>query len=298
MSYLADGGSLQERDDVPDWAKSVFVTSADISPEMHVRMQSAFQESVDAAISKTINFPNRATEEDVRQAYMLSWELECKGITVYRAGSREAEVLTKGVGKEKAATAAPANEPTGQGTLVPRERPPVVSGVTERVRTAHGNMYVTINYDENGRPFEVFSALGKAGSSDSAQLEAISRLVSMALRAGVDPNEVVEHLRGITDEPVWDAGRLVRSAPDAVSLVLSRHLQRGGTPPPEELTTADDKSTAQLGLFARAHEEVDRSGSNGHPAGSGATCPDCSVGTLVHQEGCIRCPECGYNKCE
>ena len=224
MEYLAEGGSLQERDDVPDWVKEVFVTSADISPDMHVRMQAAFQESVDAAISKTINFPNEATKEDVTQAYTLAWELGCKGITVYRAGSREAEVLTAGADDgARTKTEEPASGPAG--LLVERQRPPVVRGITERVRTAHGNLFVTVNYDEDGRPFEVFAALGKAGSTESAQLDAIARLVSMSLRAGVDPSQIIDHLKGITDEPVWDSGRLVRSAPDAVALVLSRHLR-------------------------------------------------------------------------
>ncbi len=291
MNYLADGGSLQERDDVPEWAREVFVTSADISPEMHVKMQAVFQESVDAAISKTINFPNSATEDDVRRAYELSWELACKGITVYRAGSREAEVLTAGEAKDK--TAAP-ESPVDLGVLVERERPAAIRGITERVRTAHGNMFVTVNYDDEGRPFEVFAILGKAGSTESAALEAISRLTTMALRAGVDPNKIIEHLKGITDEPVWDAGRLVRSAPDAVALVLGRHLSLEGTPSVEDVAASEGKSTAQLELLAAPAQE----NGNGHSSVSSVRCPECSVGTLVHQEGCLRCPECGYNKCE
>ena len=291
MNYLADGGSLQERDDVPEWAREVFVTSADISPEMHVKMQAVFQESVDAAISKTINFPNSATEDDVRRAYELSWELACKGITVYRAGSREAEVLTAGEAKDK--TAAP-ESPADLGVLVERERPAAIRGITERVRTAHGNMFVTVNYDDEGRPFEVFAILGKAGSTESAALEAISRLTTMALRAGVDPNKIIEHLKGITDEPVWDAGRLVRSAPDAVALVLGRHLSLEGTPSVEDVAASEGKSTAQLELLAAPAQE----NGNGHSSVSSVRCPECSVGTLVHQEGCLRCPECGYNKCE
>lgn len=297
MNYLADGGSLQERDDVPEWARQVFVTSADITPEMHVRMQAAFQENVDAAISKTINFPNDATKDDVRQAYMLAWNLGCKGITVYRAGSREAEVLTKGTDERKDDKAV-VNVATG-GMLVERMRPPVISGVTERVRTAQGNLFVTINYDEEGQPFEVFTALGKAGSTESAHLEAVSRLVSMSLRAGVDPKHIITHLRGITDEPVWDAGRLVRSAPDAVALVLSRHLTQKDSASVQSLSESVTDASAQLGLFAPKEAQKPESRiDNGHHNISDPLCPECSVGTLVHQEGCAKCNECGYNKCE
>ncbi|MBI2165215.1 MAG: TSCPD domain-containing protein, partial [Chloroflexi bacterium] len=198
--YLAEGRSFQKRTDAPQWARDVFVTAPDISPEYHVRMQAAFQEHTDAAISKTINFPNEATVEDVQRAYLLSWKLGCKGITVYRAGSREKEVLTAGTAEKRAVA-------VGEGgRLLPRERPAAVHGVTQRVRTGHGNMYVTVNFDEKGSPFEVFSALGKAGGCDAGQLEAISRLVSMSLRAGVDAGEIIDQLRGITCCPAWDEG--------------------------------------------------------------------------------------------
>ena len=296
MEFLAEGGSLQDREEVPDWAKKVFVTAADISPNMHVRMQAAFQESVDAAISKTINFPNSATEADVEEAYMLAWELACKGITVYRSGSRDMEVLTAGSEKEKAEENLSVESVSHM--LVERPRPAVVQGITERVRTAHGKLFVTINYDERGHPFEVFSTLGKAGSSESAYLQAISRLATLALRAGVDPTQVVEHLRGITDEPAWDNGTLVRSAADAVALVLSRHLEgQGGS------AAAIGASTAQLGIFPSQNPDQRQEATpatNGHTKPEGATgarCPDCS-GYLVFQEGCQKCYDCGYNKCE
>jgi ribonucleoside-diphosphate reductase alpha chain len=300
MGYLANGGSLQDREEIPGWAKRVFVTAADISPEMHVKMQAAFQESVDAAISKTINFPNNATQDDVREAYMLAWDLACKGITVYRAGSRKAEVLTAGAGADARTASEEATFSQGDGrpVLKERDRPAVVKGVTERVRTAQGNMFVTVNFDDDGYPFEVFGTLGKSGGTESAHLEAISRLISLALRSGVDPGNIVDQLRGITSEPVWDSGRLVRSAPDAVALVLGRHNQPEGAHSPEDLAASAGDSTAQLGLFARADDQVGRSGSNGHGVTAGTSCPECSVGTLVHQEGCLRCPDCGYNKCE
>ncbi|MFL2746427.1 MAG: vitamin B12-dependent ribonucleotide reductase [Dehalococcoidia bacterium] len=298
LNYLADGGSLQDRDDVPDWAKRLFVTSSDISPEMHVRMQAVFQESVDSAISKTINFPNSASDDDVRSAYLLAWELSCKGITVYRAGSRDAEVLT--AGKEKDSSEENNVESTDNSNLKPemlteRQRPKVLSGVTERVRTAHGNLFVTINYNEEGKPFEVFASLGKAGSTESAQLEAITRLTTMSLRAGVEPSQIIQHLQGITDEPIWDKGSLVRSTPDAVAQVLSRHLLKNNS---IDVNTSSD--VEQLGLFVgdSTEEIIKESESSEEVLVKKLACPDCSIGVLVHQEGCLRCADCGYNKCE
>jgi ribonucleoside-diphosphate reductase alpha chain len=307
MEYLANGGTIQDRDDVPDWAKRTFVTASEISPEFHVRMQAAFQDSVDSGISKTVNFANNATEEDVRTAYLLAWELECKGITVYRNGSREVEVLTAGkeAGSEKAA------EAETRTHVKPRSRPAVMRGVTERVKTGQGNIYITINFDEAGTPFELFTTLGKAGSIESAQLEAVSRLISLALRSGIEPDEIVDHLQGITSDPVWDAGRLVRSAPDAVAFVLHQHLHDG-----PEMTMRDiasgvgSDSSVQLGMIppeamsAPALAPVATApgtATGDEPVLLGAlstvTCPECS-GFLVFQEGCQRCPDCGYNKCE
>ncbi len=293
MEYLADGGSIQDRDDVPDWAKRTFVTASDISPEYHVRMQGAFQESVDSGISKTINFPNSATERDVETAYLLAWRLGCKGITVYRAGSREYEVLTAGT--EQAAGDGEDAEDGPQ--MAARSRPAVMKGVTERVRTGQGNIYVTVNFDEDGRPFEVFTTLGKAGSIESAQLEAISRLISLALRSGIQPDAIVSHLRGITSDPVWDDGRLVRSAPDAVAFVLHRNLHDGAEVTRRDIASGrGDGAGVQLGMMDGRAEPAARPGPSEGFASS-VTCPDCS-GFLVFQEGCQRCPECGYNKCE
>ena len=287
MNYLAEGGSLQDRDDVPDSAKETFVVAGDISPEMHVRMQAAFQESVDAAISKTINFPNQATEEDVRSAYMLAWELGCKGITVYRSGSRDAEVLT--AGKESEETEGESNG-HGSPTLVERSpRPRVVRGLTENIRTGQGNLYVTINFDnESNRPFEVFCALGKAGSVESAHIEAIARLVSMSLRSGVDPEQVVSQLRGISDEPIWDGGTQVGSVPDAISIVLNKYITDKPAP---------DAPTAQIGLFPST--ESVGSADDVKFAGplTGKRCPECSA-YLIAQEGCLNCLDCGYSKCD
>ena len=238
------------------------------------------------------------------RAQPLTWDLACKGITVYCAGSREKEVLTAGTrdqdsaDQERHSHQEDAQPLTTPGGLIPRRRPTRVQGITERLQTGHGNIYVTIDFDDNGRPFEVFTALGKAGSSDSAQLEAVARLVSMSLRAGVDPEEVVAQFRGITDEPVWDHGVLIRSAPDAIAHVLARAigLERGSD------------VEGQLGLFhgqspATGVAELTPGGraaakanGNGNGRSGWGSCPECS-GPLVFQEGCLMCRECGYNKC-
>jgi len=226
MERLASVGSLEDLD-VPGWVKDVFRVSHDIDPRWHVRMQAAFQEYTDNAVSKTINFPHDATMEDVAEAYRSAYTLGCKGITVYRDGSKSEQVLSTGNGAQEseADDMADADDPDavkiiGLGHRVPRRRPRQIHGITERVRTGHGNMYVTVNMDADGLPFEVFGTMGKAGGCDAALLEAVSRLVSLALRAGIEPSEVTRQLRGITCCPAWDDGVLVGSGPDAVALVL------------------------------------------------------------------------------
>ncbi|MDE2801743.1 MAG: adenosylcobalamin-dependent ribonucleoside-diphosphate reductase [Chloroflexota bacterium] len=289
--YLSTGSSLQDSEETPEWVKDVFTTAPDISPEWHVRMQAAFQESTDAAISKTINLPNSATIDDVEHTYMQAWETGCKGITVYRAGSREKEVLTAGTSDTSTAIAEVSEQEEGHRTM--RSRPPRVSGVTERVRTSHGNMYITINFDGEGRPFEVFTALGKAGSSDQAQLEGISRLVSMALRSGVDPASIVAQLRGITDEPVWSEGTLVRSAPDALALALARVCgMEPGSPYGAQFALFSKESASGGVALPLAPSAPDVTPHLSH----WGRCPECS-GPLVYEEGCQKCYECGYNKC-
>ena len=297
MERLSESGSVRHADgDVPEWVRRLFVTSHDISPEWHVRTQAAFQRNTDNAVSKTINFPNRATTQDIADAYMLAYDLGCKGITIYRDGSKEGQVLSTGdtgkaSGEEPAAGLAPVQDPAAEDPLSPRPRPQEMQGLTERIRTGHGNMYVTINFDVGAKPFEVFTALGKAGGCDSAQLEAISRLASLALRSGVDVQEVIAQLRGITCCPAWDNGVLVRSAPDAVALALERQT----TAEPkrvDDLGTPDIQAT-QLKLIAGERERVGRA-ANGYMPRS--RCPDCNGG-LAYQEGCLLCVACGWNKC-
>ena len=297
MEQLAETGSLETLD-VPDWVKGVFRTSHDISPEWHVRMQAAFQKYTDNSVSKTINFPHNATTDDVANAYTMAYDLRCKGITVYRDGSKSGQVLSTGAtGKQDESDSGAALAEllgTGQsGYQTPRRRPQSIRGVTERVRTGHGNMYVTINFDEEGTPFEVFGNLGKAGGCDSAQLEAISRLVSLALRSGLDPKIVIEQLRGITCCPAWDDGTLVRSGPDAVALAMERHTSEAAA-----LPIQSGENGVQVKLLAE--------GGNGNGNGNGSKgsgyfqarkCPECNT-PVIYQEGCLMCVSCGWNKCE
>jgi len=295
MEQLAETGSLETLD-VPEWVKEVFRTSHDINPEWHVRMQAAFQRHTDNSVSKTINFPHDATLGDVANAYTMAYELGCKGITVYRDGSKSGQVLsTGGTGKQEASdSGTELAELLGAGQSgfqTPRRRPQSIRGVTERVRTGHGNMYVTINFDEEGTPFEVFGNLGKAGGCDSAQLEAISRLVSLALRSGLDPKIVIEQLRGITCCPAWDEGTLVRSGPDAVALAMERQTGEAAA-----LPIQSGSNGVQIKLLGEgAHGNGN--GSNGHSYQPARKCPDCNT-PVIYQEGCLMCVSCGWNKCE
>ncbi|MBA47009.1 MAG: ribonucleoside-diphosphate reductase, adenosylcobalamin-dependent [Dehalococcoidia bacterium] len=319
MEYLSDGGSLLDREDVPNSIKELFHTAADISPTYHVLMQSAFQESTDAGISKTINFPNEATLEDVENAYMLAWETKCKGITVYRSGSREVEVLTSGHDASNDKTREDLNKSENMlegvedflpqnsvnGYITPMDRPQELLGITSRVRTGRGNLYVTVNMAGN-KPFEIFTTHGKAGGNDAAMAEAVSRVASLCLRSGLDPKEVISQLRGITDIPAWDEGTLVRSVPDALATVLdkvisdeTKTLFSEGTQKSifsvEEKTTDDSQNIQSSILGVEAKEKVTVK----VPANNVAlpSCPDCEVGSLAFEEGCQKCYSCGYSKC-
>ena len=267
---------------------AIYRTAMKVSAEAHVKMQAVWQKHVTNSVSKTINLPNSATVQDVKDAYRLAWETGCKAVTVYRDGSKSMQVLETGATKEE--------DVSGEDHLkVPRQRPVSVTGVTDRVRTGHGTMFVNITFDDEGHPFEIFATLGKSGSSDSAYLEAIARLSSMSLRAGIDPEQIIDQLKGITDVPAWDGGTLVRSAPDAVALALSRHLTKEDS---RNNITSMVGNSAQLGLFPSSTTSLDSPDIPDTPdTPSGAKCPDCS-GYLLHQEGCLSCLDCGYSKCE
>jgi ribonucleoside-diphosphate reductase alpha chain len=277
MQEVARKGGVRDIAEIPEHIKRVFVTSHDITPEWHVRMQAAFQNYTDNAVSKTVNFPQDATMDDVAHAYMMAHESGCKGITIYRDRSREGQVLSI----ENGSPAAVEVEER-EGKRAPRERPTVTTGVTEKVRTGCGNLYVTVNFDDDGLPVEVFCLLGKAGGCASAQLEAITRLISLTLRSGVEMESIIKHLNGIRcPSPSWDRGHAILSCPDAIAGVLERHRAGVTVNPAPPVDTAKPKGKSNGG------------GEIGNLAGQ---CPDCG-GLLIYQEGCFFCQACGYTKC-
>ena len=298
MEEVARTGSVQGIPSVPEDVKRLFATAMEIPYEAHVRMQAAFQAHTDLAVSKTINMRNDAARDDVERAYLMAYEAACTGITIYRDGSKPTQVLE--------VSGARAAEAEGEPSVrTKRERPKTIRGITERMRTAHGNAYVTINFDEVGEPFEVFTTIGKAGSTDAAYLEAISRLASLALRSGVPAVDVVEQLRGITSEPVWDSGRLITSAPDAVAQALAVHAL-GVTEREQRLKAVYAAQPALPMHQGEATQQPPGGNGNGSSGANGVhipelmlglqRCPDCN-GPVLRQEGCIACPACGWNKC-
>jgi ribonucleoside-diphosphate reductase alpha chain len=273
MMKIAKKGSVSGMEEVPEDVQKMFVTAHDITPEWHIRMQAAFQKYVDNAVSKTVNFPNSATTRDIKKVYQLAYELGCKGVTVYRDGSREKQVLNIGSVKAKA-----------QQAIKPRPRPQMMQGTTMRVETGCGKLYVTINEDDQGL-FEIFAQMGKSGGCAMSQSEAISRLISLALRAGVDTDAILKQLRGIRcPAPLLAKGGVVLSCPDAMSKAIERHIKQkrdvGEEDIIEQATTLDN--------FIDKRE-----GSN-----VVGVCPDCG-GPLIFEEGCSKCinPGCGYTKC-
>jgi ribonucleoside-diphosphate reductase alpha chain len=281
MQKLADGTHLSDIEGVPEDIKEIFVTAHEITPDWHVRMQSAFQKFTDNAVSKTVNFPKDATREDVANVYLQAYEEGLKGITIYRDGSREGQVLTTGKEKKIEAPAAPV-----ETSRTPRQRAKVTTGITEKVTTGCGNIYITVNSDDQGI-CEVFSHLGKSGGCAAAQLEATCRLISNMLRAGIDVDTVVKQLKGIRCPSIaWENGKSVLSCADAIATVL------------EKFTSAAKASNGNgNGNGHNGHEtEKSQVQDNGLVKNTAGQCPECA-NLLVYQEGCFVCPGCGYTKC-
>ena len=278
IARVAKQGNVQGIEEIPEELRKVFVTAYEVTPEWHIRMQAAFQEFTDNAVSKTVNFPKEATREDIREVYMLAYELGCKGVTVYRAGSREGEVLQVGTEQKKEEQTA-----SGRPHPSPRRRPTVTRGQTIRIKTGCGTLYVTINEDDQGI-CEVFTTIGKAGGCAGAFSEATARLISLSLRSGVEPMQIVKQLKGIRcPHPIWQDGQQVLSCPDAIAQVLEQYVKQNGVKDSELPNPAPVVNPVM----------IDRS----QPAVfSGATCPDCG-GTMVEESGCSTCLDCGFSRC-
>jgi ribonucleoside-diphosphate reductase alpha chain len=259
MDQVARKGTIHTLEEIPEDVRRVFVTAHDVSPEWHIRMQAAFQEYTDNAVSKTVNLPRDATVEKVRNVYDLAFELGCKGVTIYRDGSKENQVLSFGDKKELAERL--------MGAVL--DRPETLFGFTTKTKTGYGHLYVTVTEYE-GRPFEVFATIGKSGRSTTAKTEAIGRLVSLALRAGVTVDKIVDQLKGIGGEhPIFQDGGLVLSIPDAIARVLEKRYLTGENAPKFRKT--------EYSLL-------------------GEKCPECGQ-VVSFEEGCMICHFCGFNKC-
>lgn len=311
MREIAAHGTIHDMRNIPEDIRRVFVTAHDIDPVWHIKIQAAFQRHTDNAVSKTVNFANTATKEDVSNVYMLAYKLGCKGVTIYRDGSRESQVLNIGsVNKEKSEEAAIAAAPTCEAceSLTPRVRPDVTMGVTEKVKIGCGNLYITVNSDENGI-CEVFTNLGRAGGCPS-QSEATSRLISIALRAGVDITEIIEQLRGIRcHSTLRQKGLKVLSCPDAIGRALERYMnfniEHKDIKTIDELTVEIEEKGSCIGNCslcatpchaATAEEGKVEYDAFRNPNSHMKNCPECGS-TIQHEGGCVICRNCGYSKC-
>ncbi|TLZ74721.1 MAG: TSCPD domain-containing protein, partial [Methanobacteriota archaeon] len=242
----------------------------------------------------TINLSREATVEDVKKAYLLAYDLHCKGITVYRDGSREDQVLNIGVVEAEKPKEVRVEVPPEPAALRPRARPDVITGRTQKILTGYGALYVTVNEDEKGL-FEVFAQIGRGGGYTASFTEGIARLVSLCLRSGVPVDEIIDQLEGIRSPRIAvDHGERVYSIPDAIAKAIKRHIgmQKTGVQPPVE--TFDELGGAvetdiELEKESRDAAELLRKGLN-------PECPECGK-PLVFEEGCVKCHACGYSEC-
>lgn len=322
LEGVIEKGSIQHLENLPKELRDVFVVAMDISGEDHMKMQAAFQRHVDNSISKTINFPNSATKEEIAQSFVSAWKLGCKSATVYRDGSRVIQVLNIGNGENAVSTT---EDPTKQmqkqtqemiesstqqqvqeikenqtqqktsstfkeaTRIIPRERPDVMAGKTYRMKTGYGNLYVTINNDEKGVPFEIFATIGKSGGFFQEQSEAICRLISLALRSGVAAQEVTDDLKGIRGPmPVFTDKGTVLSLPDALGKILEQHVT--ATQEVQEVISRPEKQEV-LPFVGTPSTKMEMADFGFMPG-----CPDCGA-QLLMQEGCISCKSCGFSRC-
>jgi ribonucleoside-diphosphate reductase alpha chain len=263
MKKIAERGTVKDIEEVPEDIRRLFVTAHDITPEDHIRMQAAFQKHTDNAVSKTVNFGHEATREDVSTVYRLAYELDCKGVTIYRDGSRDNQVLS--VDKKEESEAEKTARAESRKKRRKRERPRALAGATYQMETGCGHLYVTINEDEKGL-FELFTTMGKAGGCASSQCEALGRLVSLAWRSGMAARQTVKQMIGITcHKPSGFGGSRITSCADAVAKAIQMHM-----------LTEDEEPDCY-------HHD-------------GGACPDCG-GPIEHEGGCCVCHACGYSEC-
>jgi ribonucleoside-diphosphate reductase alpha chain len=321
------GGSIQDLKKIPNDVKKIFVTSRDISPEWDLKIQAVFQKYTDNAVSKTINFKNSAEKKDIAEVYQKAYELSCKGVTVYRDGCKDLQVLKTGEASQNKPTEDKKTEvQNAKQILKPRPRPEVVRGSTYELKTTYGGLYVTINNDEEGNPFEVFATIGKSGGFFAAESEAICRLISLALRSGIPAAQVMKQLFGIRGPmPSWTKKGTILSIPDAIAKILSEHVKKDQTKLPlgyqnnSKINLKESKIKSQdqikleevLNNLKKSEEKKefksevkenhsslleDKNLSSIADRGFAPECPDCG-GILEFGEGCMTCRACGYSKC-
>ncbi len=272
MEKVAKTNSIQHMDEIPEDVKKIFVTAHDIAPEWHIKMQAAFQKSVDNAVSKTVNFKNSATVDEVKKVFNLAYKLNCKGVTIYRDGSRSEQVLSTSSSEED----------KKREVKTKRPRPKITYGTTEKTKIGCGKLYITINSDDKGIN-EVFTTTGKGGGCH-AQSEAISRLASLAIRSGVALEEVIDQLRGIRCEAAMirkDVHNL--SCPDAIGRALEKYDE-------EEVK---NKFNLEAEIRKEKSPEIDK---KVEPYDNGSVCPECGH-ELEHEGGCVVCRNCGWSHC-
>lgn len=292
MRYLAEGGHLADRPEVPQWVKDVFVTAHEIEPEWHVRMQAAFQEFVDNAVSKTINFPNEATVDDVRLAYELAYRTGCKGITIYRDGSRALQVLkhAEKTDAEAAVEAAQALVATHAGPIR-RKLSDERAAITHKFRVGEQEGYMTVGLFEDGTPGEVFINVNKQGSTVSGLMDTVAMLTSYALQYGVPLAELASKLKNTRFEPSGPTNN--KQIPIATSIVdyvfrwLELKFDGRAAAQPTLIPAAEVADSRGVDLYTEKYPDA---------VASGVGCPDCGA-VLFYGEGCLLCRNCGYNKC-
>ncbi|MDD3692752.1 MAG: vitamin B12-dependent ribonucleotide reductase [Oscillospiraceae bacterium] len=277
MKEIAEQGTIAHIESIPEDIRRVFVSAHDITPLFHVKMQAAFQNHTDNAVSKTVNFPHTATEDDVAQVYKLSYKLGCKGATIYRDGSRDSQVLNL-VAKTDKNDEKQNDKGSSAYVIIPRPRPDVTQGMTEKMTIGCGNLYITVNYDEHGI-CEVFTNTGKAGGCPS-QSEATARLVSLSLRSGIDVKTITSQLRGIRcPSTIRQQGMKCTSCPDAIARVIEKVVASNGF----------KEGGVQVAKVTPKQDE---------PACAAQIrkCPECGA-KVEHEGGCVICRDCGYSKC-